>query len=362
VVKAVQHTTVETVVTTVAAAVVLDLCEAGRYREAERAVQGVPADTPDGLLAHGVVAVAVRDLETAKNYLSAAAGNDGEFRDRARFHLAVAYWFGGEAQEAKDLLRSLPDSLEKLLLRAIIETAPPYRLTDALRLLDAAAVYQIRPALQARLHNQRGLILRKMGETDRAIQEYEAAIYFFELDQSDCVPLVINNLAGVYLDYGETGRAHEQVDKAIRLLANDLPHLGKAYDQKARIFIAEQKYDDAKRWSEKAVSVLRRTDRREWLSEALITKSRSQRGLEQPCGATLDEAEEIGRYLQRDDLLVGVYEVRNEIARSEFERAEKLLIQTTLKVCKGSFRAAGERLHLTHPTISKLARRYGLKK
>lgn len=355
-VKTPKHSTVETNVSSIAALAVIEMCEAGRYRKANEAVAAVAKDTPVGLLAHGIVAVQQRDLETAKDLLSSVGFGENEFTDLAKYHLAAAYWHGGEAREALDLLRVIPDSFLKLLLKAIIED----RAKLALKILDKAARFQVRAGLQARLHNERGKKLRKLGKLDRAIQEYEAAIYFFEQDESDCTPFVVNNLARVYLEYGEFRRAHQQVDKAIALLADDLPHLGQAYDEKSRIFLAQKKPGDAKRWSEKAVSVLRAAERREWLVEALITKAKAQRLLSQPCNAALHEAEEIGRYLQRDDLMIDVYALRTELAQDELEQWEKQLIRTALDVC-GSFRAAAERLGVSHPHISKLARKYALK-
>ena len=361
-VKVTKNTTLERVVTTVEAADVIQLCEAGRYRAAERAIDGVTKTAPDGLLAHGMVAISRGDLETAKDYLTAVAFGATELAGRGKVQLAVAYWFGGEAQEAKDLLRAAGDSFEKFMLRAIIESEPPYRHSDALKLLDKAAAFDVRPAMQARMHNQRGMVLRKMKEFDRAFQEYEAAIYFFEQDKSDCVPLVLNNLAGVYLDCEQFQRAHERVDKAISLLGDDLPHLGKAYDQKARIFVAENNYADAKKCIERAVSVLRVSDRREWLSEALLTKAKILKAVNESYLAPLEEAERVCGLIQREDLLIDVYLMQRDLAQLEFERSEKLLIQTALRVFRGSARPAAKRLGITHPTISKLAKKYGVKK
>lgn len=357
-VKAAKHTTLETVVTTVTAADVIELCEAGRYREAASVVANVPADKPEGSLAHGLIAIQNGELEVAKNFFTPLAFGESELRDIAKYHLAVAYWFGGEANEAQDLLREIPDSFKKLLLKAIIEDRPRY----ALKFLDKAAQFPVRPGMQGRLHNERGKKLRQIGELDRAILEYQAAIHLFEQDRSDVLPRVVNNLARVYLDYGEFAQAHKQIDKAINMLEDDPPHLGQAYDEKSRIFLAEGKFEHAKQWSEKAVSVLRSSDRREWLAEALITKAKAQIRLGHKWNSTLDEAEKVCTYLQRQDLLIGVCLLRRDVAKADFEQSEKRLIEIALSVSGGKYRPAAERLGVTHPWISKMVRKYRIKK
>ncbi len=205
---------------------VIGLCEAGRYRLAWEMAQSV--EPSENLLGLGMVEIQRGNLDAAKDYLSQIAFGSNGLSGRAKIHLAVAYWYGGERSEAKDLLKTAPDSFEKFLLRAIIEDRPKY----ALRLLDKCAAYSVRPGMAGRLHNQRALIYRKVNQLDAAIQEYEAALYFFEQEQSDCTALVFINLAGVYLDFGELDRANSQIDKAISLLQDDPPHLGKALDTK----------------------------------------------------------------------------------------------------------------------------------
>jgi tetratricopeptide (TPR) repeat protein len=343
----------ETVVRECTSISLIDLCEAGRYRLAESVV----ADGIQGLLGLGMVEIAKGNLEAAKDYLSRLAFSDESLADRAKVQLAVAYWFGGEATEAKDLVNSVPDSFEKFLLKAIIESRPKY----ALRFLKKCEGYSVRPGMAGRMHNQRAIILRKLGQLDEAIQEYEAALYFFEQDQSDCVTIVLNNLAGVYLDFGEIEQAQSYVDKAISLIGDDLPHLGKFLDQKSQIFLAQNDYSAARKQSESAISVLRKTDRKEWLIEALLTYAKALRAQHDERELqVLEQAADVCQFLQRDDLLIDVLKRRLELAQQISIEAEKLLVQTALSA--GSYRAAAVRLQTTHPRVMRLVKKFGLEK
>lgn len=335
----------------------IELWDAGRYREAEAAAVGLTASDSETRLGLAMVEIARNNLGAARDFLTPLAFSADPFAGRAKSTLAYAYYLAGEVNEAKDLLDDTPDSFPKLLLKAIIETRPTY----ALKILKKAASYDIRPGLAGRLHNQRALAYRKIGDLDTAIQEYEAALYFFEEDQSDCIPLVMNNLARVYLEFKEFDKAHRHVDRAIALLRDDPPHLGKALDEKAQIYLAENKLEQAKHYSLKAISTLRATDRKEWLVEALLSYGRVLKAEHNDDElAVLQEAADVCRYLQREDLLIDVLQRRSEVSQSIFHSSEKLCIETALRVC-GGYRAAAARLKTTHPRIMRLAKKHGIK-
>jgi tetratricopeptide (TPR) repeat protein len=336
---------------------VIDLCDAGRYREAQLEVGGLGLDRPESALAVGMVEIYRGNLGIAKDYLTPIAFGSELLSGRARVHLAHAYYLSGEANEAKALLKDAPESFGKFLLKALIEPRPKY----ALRLLDKCAAYDVRPGLAGRLHNQRAMIYRKLCDLERAIPEYEAALYFFEQDHSDCLPLVLNNLAGVYLDYREFERAHHYADRAISLLNDDLPHLGKALDQKAQILLAGGDFKGSRLKSEQAARLLRQSGRKEWLVESLLTYARALRSdKDEREFAVLQEASDICRHLQRSDLLIDVLQRRHQLSLIVSEKTERLLLETALDACKGSFRAVAVRLKTTHPRITRLVKKHGL--
>lgn len=347
-----EHSTVERKRTGVS---VIELCEAGRYREAAVFAEGVSPTDAEGLLGLGMVEIARGSLTAAKDYLSKLAFSSEALAGRAKVQLAVAYWYGGETAEAKDLLRDLDDTFEKLLLKAIIEARPKY----ALRLLDKAAGFEVRPGMAGRLHNQRALIFRNMGKLDEAIQEYEAALYFFEQDQSDCIALVLNNLARVYFEFGDSDRALEYANRAVKLLKDDSGNLGKALDEKSRILLAQGKNKEAGAAGREAIAVLRAADRKEWLVEALLTHARvlradeDQRELE-----VLREAEAVCRFLDRQDLLIDVLRAKMSLAEIVLSQTECRLLETALRACNGSYRSVAVKLHTSHPRIMRLVKKH----
>ena len=343
----------ETVTTVTSEFQVIDLCEAGRYREAAIALDGL--DPEKNPLAFGMVETARGNQELAKDYLSRAVREGAG--DRATVQLACAYWRSGESKEAEALLAALPDSFEVLLLKAIVVGELDPR--DALDHLARATKYQVSEGLQARLHNQRALLLRKIGEKDRAIQEYEAAVHYFELAGSDCIPIVIKNLAGVYSDYGEHARAHEQIDKAIALLRTDTDHRAKAFDQKARIYLAEGDYENAKVFATKAISLIENTDKKAWLAECVLTfatvfirRQEFARALNQ-----LERAEQIGSYLNNDQVVLDSATLKKQLGEELIATAEVNRIESALR-STDSIRAAAKKLQVSHVALLNSMDRY----
>lgn len=345
---------IQQLTTTVDTSLVVDLCEAGRYREAHELLSGLdPVDHP---LAFGMVETATGNQESAKDFLSRCEG------DKARTQLAYAYWRSGEVKEARDVLKGLPESFDRLLCEAIIETdSSPHK---TIELLERATNYEVAPGLQARLHNQRAIALRKLGERDRAVREYDAALHYFAEAKSDCLPFVINNLARVYSDYGSYVEAHSCVDRAISLLGDDLSHLAKAYDEKALIYLAEGKLEQAKNFANRAVSTIERTDKKAWLAECLITRARilSKAGEIGSSLIALERVSSIGNYLNNDQVLYDAANLRMEIAQALSKESDIERITLALQIV-GTLRGAAKKLELKSVQhLIKIMDRYGIER
>lgn len=345
---------IQQLTTNVDTLLVVDLCEAGRYREAAESLSGLdPAEHP---LAFGMVETAIGNQEIAKDYLSRCEGA------LARTQLAYCYWRSGEFKEARDVLKAVPESFDSLLCEAIIENEAAPR--KALELLDRAAVYSVPAGSEARLHNQRAIALRKLGERDRAIGEYDAALHYFEEAKSDCLPLVINNLSRVYLDWGDYAEAHRYNDQAINLLRNDSSHLAKAYDEKALIYLAEGNLDQAKNYASRAISTIERTDKKAWLAEFLITRAKilARAGEVGSSLIALDRVSSIGEYLNNDQVLFEAATVRTEIAQSLSKDSDIQRITLALQIV-GTLRGASKKLGLKSVQhLIKIMDRYGLER
>lgn len=333
---------------------VVDLCEAGRYREAAEMLSGLdPAEHP---LAFGMVETAIGNQEIAKDYLSRCEG------PLARTQLAYAYWRSGEFREARDVLKGVPESFDSLLCEAIIENESAPR--KALELLDRAVAFRVPAGSEARLHNQRAIALRKLGERDRAIGEYDAALHYFEDAKSDCLPFVINNLSRVYSDWGDYAAAHRYNDQATQLLRDDPSHLAKAYDEKALIYLAENKLDQARNYASRAISTIERTDKKAWLAEFLITRAKilAKTGEIGSSLIALERVSGIGNYLSNDQVLYEAANLRMEIAQSLSKDSDIERITLALQIV-GTLRGAAKKLGLKSVQhLIKIMDRYGLQR
>jgi tetratricopeptide (TPR) repeat protein len=291
----------------------VDLCESGRYQEALEIAEGLLG--AEKSLIEG--AALMGDLPgQAKDLLSEASrGLSGDLADKARIWLAMCYWATGERAEARTVINSVrpkePTTAFVLALnKSIVESddldLATFLLTEVEGLFDSVNVL-----LRGKFLNQRGFLLRRKNETDRAIIAYTEAIYWFEqVDDPAYLKNVVNNLAGIYIDLGEFNKAHCAVDQSIEFYRQSgrRHFLAQAYDQKARVFLAQKKYEEARAIAPKAVMVLEGCEQKELLARALITESLSLSGAGQYIEAfiRLDRAEHLGQLLQNQDLQFSV--------------------------------------------------------
>lgn len=320
---------------------VIALCEQGIY-------QSHDGTEPVDLLARGIIESATGDLETAKDLLSQAYWTlDDGWKTKCGVQLAIAYWRGGESSEAWALLETLPIAFDVLLSKAIICTdADPDK---ALGLLTQAQKFDVSRFMLGRLHNQRGMCFRLLGNSEQAREEYEAALYFF----GDCPlrALVENNLAGVQ----STNDAHKTVDKAIDSLSG--PHLGQAYERKARTYLSEGEIDRAERYATWAVDLLAAANRRAWLFEALFTRAEINVKREHPGEAISDlcRAYEIASYLNDAALALRatkeIYAVSKLTSKIYHIRSVEIALDVS-----DSLSSAARRLNTSRPTLQEFIR------
>jgi tetratricopeptide (TPR) repeat protein len=270
-----------------------DLIHKGQYEAAREALGGMwlgvgqrpplgslsPAVAAEVLLRCGAltrllgnVRNVARAQERAKDMLSEAAR---AFRaqgmlakvSEAQYELAMCYWWLGQHDEARVVLREalkpLTDSdLElkaKILIRRTIVEIWDNKYYDALNILkEAEPIFEsANDALKGRWHGQKGLILRRLATAegqpdyfDRAIIEYTAAIYHYELARHErYCGINLNNIAFLLYKLGRYREAHEYLDRAQLIFTKlrDLGILSQVNDTRARVLVAEKKYRDADR-------------------------------------------------------------------------------------------------------------------
>jgi tetratricopeptide (TPR) repeat protein len=210
----------------------------------------------------------------------------------ARGELGLCYWREGAYDDARvylmgafsDLAGSEAEQRAKILLRLVTVEYSAGRHHDGLNLLrEYARIFEESDnhALKGRFHNLLALIFRRLSTAegradylDRAIVEYTAAIYHYEQARHERYRATNeNNLAFLLSRLGRHREAHEQLDRAgaALLRLNDSGLLAQVDETRARVFIAEKKYQEAKRVIERAVHGLEQGGTVALLAEALTT-------------------------------------------------------------------------------------------
>jgi tetratricopeptide (TPR) repeat protein len=299
-------------------AVASDLIHAGRYEAAREAlgelwpgvgekpdVKGLPpALEAEVLLRCGVLTGWLGRLksvegaqERAQDLITEALRKfqpQGRYEkvSEAQYELGVCYWRLGAYDEARvimrEALRPLTDAdLElkaKILIRRTIVELCENRFYEALNILDEARpVFEsANDALKGRWHGQMGLVLARLADaegntahTDRAIIEFTAAIYHYELAGHEryCATNR-NNVAMLLYRLGRYRDAHEQLDRAgaTLLRLKDAGLLAQVDETRARVFLAVKKYGEADRVITRAVRTLEQGGASAYLSDALAVQ------------------------------------------------------------------------------------------
>ncbi|HZH91291.1 MAG TPA: helix-turn-helix domain-containing protein [Pyrinomonadaceae bacterium] len=210
--------------------------------------------------------------EQAKDLLTEALRlfqSQGECRkvSEVQYELGFCYWRAGEhdnarvvMQEALSPLRDEDVELKaKILIRLTVVEIWENKYYAALRILEKAeSVFQYaNDALKGRWHGQMALVLIRLAPlegnsdyTDRAIIEFTAAIYHYELAGNEryCA-LNLNNLAMTLYKLGRHSEAHEHLDRAQLIFTRlkDTGNLAQVDETRTRVLVAERKYREANR-------------------------------------------------------------------------------------------------------------------
>jgi tetratricopeptide (TPR) repeat protein len=285
------------------------LCEIADYEAAMALVLWPPdlsASDPELLFLWGIITsqkgTAEQEpgsQERAKNLLTKAGRLlDGGREELCRVHLSLCYWRLGETREALALLdRPFQDMQAKFcafLVRAIIFMEDRH-LEDAMTALSECEFLAdcISTVNRGKFHNQRARTFKRLAVRDgnlelidRAIVEFEAALFYFE--QSEAPKLqgaVINNLGRLYSQSGQHERAHEYIDRAIALAGNDKGLLAQWHDQKANAYLDEGKLELGKIASDKALALLVGGEQIGILADCAVTKARIEQQIYGTCAA-----------------------------------------------------------------------------
>ncbi len=235
--------------------------------------------------------------EAAKNLIIESATVFEKLGDRrkiaeAQMELGPCYWREGAVDDArvwlKEALDRVPDDareLKALILSrlAAVERAAK-RLNDAYQLLAVAASLVNagdNNSLKGKFYNQFATVLENIGRAennkdyiDRALIEYAAASYYFELaGHTRYQACVENNLGFLFGTIEKFTEAHEHLDRAQALFTSlkDNAHLAGVDETRAKVLLAEGRVSEAEKLVRTAVQILEKGGQQSLLAEALTT-------------------------------------------------------------------------------------------
>lgn len=234
--------------------------------------------------------------ETAKNLITESLNIFESLRYRnkvaeAQIELALCYWRTGDYNNASDVLKPALEQVTadselkaKAIIRRAIVDIDSDRLREALQsLTDNAALPQkiSNYTLKGSYHQTLGDVfyyLWKSAEPgdylDRALVEYAAASYHFELAEHRRYRAnVENNLGVINLEINRCKEAHEHLDRARRMFASlkDKGAMAQVDETLARVFLQEKRYSEAEKAARASVRALEKSDMQLPLVESLTT-------------------------------------------------------------------------------------------
>jgi tetratricopeptide (TPR) repeat protein len=345
----------------------------------------------------------------------------------AQYELGICYWRLGAHDEARVVLGEALKPLKgedvelkaKILIRRTLVEVWDNRYYEALSVLkEAEPVFKSgNDALKGRWHGQMALVLIRLSlvegnaeYADRAIIEFEAAIYHYEqAGHERYCALNLNNLAMTLYRLGRYGEAHEHLDRAqfIFTRLKDVGNLAQVDETRARVLIAEKKYRDADRilanviktfevgresalladalslqgvvWArlggfDSSINILRKSIEVAQQSGALAQAGQAALTLIEEHGATwrLPEPEVSKVYQRADEFLKGTQDAEDKerlraCARIVINRLSGMQLQDKNFTFQGAVheleaRLIEQALELEGGSITRAARRLGLKR
>lgn len=309
----------------------------------------------------------------------------------AQTELALCYWRTGEVNEARDLLNealshlTTDSELKALaLLRLSIVEKRADNYSKALRILDKSV------ALFEKLNNQtlKGCYHQTLADVlenvwasdgpphylDRALVEYAAASHHFEqAEHRAYLANVENNLGFLLYKVNHCQEAHERLDSARRIFAKlkDKTAAAQVDETRARVFLKEQRDEEAEKVARDSVRTLEDSDRQSLLAEALATHGTAlarlgrysaalaafQRAIaitqhigsiNRAAHVALTLVQEIG---ERLTVAEGARPISGRTLSDELRAVEHDLIKHALEECEGSVTYAARRLGMTYQNL-----------
>lgn len=228
-----------------------------------------------------------KDLLTEALRIFQAHGKPAKVSE-ANYELGICYFRKGACDEARIIFNEALNGATveqhgKIVIgRTIVEFLTGHCEEARDILIEAKPFFDnASDALKGRWHGHMGLLHRRIARgrieyLDRAIIEYTAAIYHYELaGHIRYCGNNLNNLAFILYRLGRFTEAHEHLDKAHLIFSRlrDKGNLAQVEETRARALIAEGRYKDAWRVITGVVDILERCGESALLVDALTNKA-----------------------------------------------------------------------------------------
>jgi len=335
--------------------------------------------------------------ETAKNLISESltvfeSQNYKKKIAEAQIELSLCYWRTGELNEARDVLNealshlSIENDLKaKAIIRLAIVERGASNFSKALRILtENEPLFQKinNETLKGSYYVTLGTVLQNLWESkrrgdylDRALIEYAAASYHFELAEHKCyLASVENELGLIYYNINRCTEAHEHLDRSRRILVRlkDYGTVAQVDETRACVFLQEGRITEAEEAARAAVYHQEKTGRHALIAEALITHGRALARLRKHGAALLafrrafELSEQIGSSNQAGDAALAAFNELGEYLavtedrkirpgrglRQEKRLLERDVIKHALKNASGSVVHAARSLNISYQALT----------
>lgn len=205
----------------------------------------------------------------------------------AQSDLALCYWREGAMDEARVWFREAlskaadPANMLRILARSTTVEYSSNRFTEALALLDRAAplLDQVEDhAAVGCYHMQRALVLERLGGAKNLdlslIESTAASIHFEKANHLRYFARAENNTGLIFRKLGRYEEALDHLERARRTFIElgDVGTAAQVNETRAKVFLAQKHYVDAAKLAGSAASVLEKGGEQSLLAEALETQ------------------------------------------------------------------------------------------
>jgi tetratricopeptide (TPR) repeat protein len=201
-------------------------------------------------------------------------------------YIALAYWRTGEIAEAEtwvesSLFHSLPNSsrikLYSYIVKSVIllSTNKPNEILSLLENLEDDFINFGDDVLRGDFYSYYASANRLLKRNEQALKSFELAKFYHQKGgHKTYFASIENNLANLYKNEQRFNSAHKSVDSAIETFREikDRTREAYAYDTKASVYFAEEKYKEALDTIETGIRILKHGENKGYLVDSYQTK------------------------------------------------------------------------------------------